>query len=159
MSNVSEASICRVSVQFLWSVPLLEIKTLFVFFILQKHNVLLILWVHTNKTIFSSKWWRLYSYLKWGKTTAYFNFPLLLIKINARDLAGASMCPSTRASASTLRTNDLICITHLSYIYSVKCMVSNRVYLRRLNWSNSLSGRLIFYKKKLNKHKIYQSCF
>ncbi len=116
MSNVSEASICRVSVQFLWSVPLLEIKTLFVFFILQKHNVLLILWVHTNKTLFSSKWWRLYSYLKWGKITVYFNFPLLLIKINARDLAGASMCPWTHASASTLRTNDLICITHLSYI-------------------------------------------
>ncbi len=45
--------------------------------------------------------------------------------------------------------------------------VSNRVYLRRLNWSNICSTHCLHWplgilkklKLEFNKHKIFQSCF
>ncbi len=119
---------------------LLKIKTLFVFFILQKQNVLLILWVHTNKTICSFEWCILLPL--WGKITAYFNFPLLLRK----------KCKWSRLHVlqSVLQLPLLAqTILYLSHIYLTFFNLyremhevfydSNRVFLRRLNWSNICS--------------------
>ncbi len=134
---------------------LLKIKTtLFVFFILQKQNVLLILWVHTNKTICSFEWCVLLPL--WGKITAYFNFPLLLRK---KMQVISPPCPSKRASASTFSTNDLIFITHLSYIFLFiswnawsflwlkSCFFEKAKLIKHMLNSLSGAGRLVFKKK------------
>ncbi len=74
---------------------------MFVFFILYKHNVLLILWVHTNK----SRPFAVPNYVLllplWAKMTAY---PLKKMQV----IALVPPCPAKPALASTLRTNDWI---------------------------------------------------
>ncbi len=79
---------------------------MFVFFILYKHNVLLILWVHTNKSRPFTVLNDVLVLLLWTKMMAY---PLKKMQV----IALAPPCPAKRALASTLHTNYWIQCTFI----------------------------------------------
>ncbi len=81
-------------------------RIMFVFFILCKHNVLLILWVHTNKSRPLSVPNYVLRLPSWTKMTAY---PLKKMQV----IAQAPPCPAKRALASTLHTNYWIQCTFI----------------------------------------------
>ncbi len=130
MYHVSEASICWVSVQFLWSVPAQDYDTLFVCFLyLKNENVVYNVSAHKWNYFAASNY--VYSYLYEEKIQRI--LPYYLIKEKMQMISLAPPCNSKPLQCPIL-AQTILYLSHIYLNFFNKCAIYF-VKCRFLNWA------------------------